>query len=108
MAAQQKSLQFGTTEPGDDVIYVELQLDATGIDAGDVISAFTAFDNAFTATPLIIGMNNFDESSVGSIGAVGARATLTGVTFYAAAVSVGDSALVGTFQVSASMRGVLA
>lgn len=108
MTAQQKSLQFGTTEPGDDVIYVELQLDATGVAAGDVVSGYTAFNNAFAATPLIVGTNVQDESSVGSIGAVGARPTPNGVTVYATNASAGSSALTGTFQVSATMRGSLA
>ena len=108
MTAQQKSLQFGTTEPGDDVIYMELQLDATGVAAGDIISAYCAFDNAFAATPLVVGTNNQDEDSVGSLAAISARPTPTGVTLYAAAVTTGSGALVGTFQVSATLRGVLA
>lgn len=108
MTAQQTSQQFGTTEPGNDTVYVEIALTATGTDAGDVISGYTAFTNGFAGTPLILGTNNYDMDDVGKVGAVGCRATSIGVTFYATASSVGSSALTDTFQVSALLRGALA
>ena len=108
MAAQQKSLQFSTTEPTNDVIYVELAVDFTSIGDGAIGAAYTAFNNAFAATPIVVGTNCVDDTVVGGNIAVSARPTLTGVTLYGAAVSAGGSAPTGSVLLSATMRGAIA
>ena len=105
MASKQKSLQFGTTEPGNDVLYVEIAMTAAGITPGDIISAYTAFNRAFSAVPEIIGTNVIDGGA--TTGVVSAVPTVNGITFYGTAVT-GGGALSGTFQVSATLRGALA
>jgi len=108
MAAQQKSLQFSTTEPSNDVIYVELAIDFSALGDGAVGAAFTTFDNAFAATPIVVGTNCVDDTVVGGNITVSARPTLLGVTLYGSAVSAGGSTPTGSVLVSATLRGELA
>ena len=108
MTAQQKSLQFSTTEPSNDVIYVELPIDFTAIGDGAVGAAYTAFENAFAVTPIVVGVNCIDDTVVGGNVSVSARPTLLGVTLYGSAISAGGSTPTGTVLVSATLRGALA
>jgi hypothetical protein len=108
MVAQQKSLQFSTTEPSNDVIYVELEIDFTSIGDGAIGQAYTVFENAFGATPTVVGVNCVDNTVAGGNVSVSARPTPTGVTLYGSAVSAGGSKPTGTVLVSATLRGALA
>lgn len=104
MANEQKSMPFGTTEPGDDIVRVELNLTSATSASGTLISAYTAFNNAFGATPHVLGVNLLEGAK---IGAFSAQPDATGVTLYAQCVKTGDFP-VGTVVVVATMRGALA
>lgn len=106
MADYQQSMPFGTTEPGDDVLRLELTITTdTDINPGKVYSVYTAFNNAFGATPDVIGWN---IKSGATTGVAAIRPTATGVTIYIQGVTENDLAVSGSVVVQATVRGALA
>jgi len=103
MANQQKSLNFGTTEPGDDVLFIEFPLDMSSGSDGTGASAYCAFNNAFAATPTLLSLTGPD--GVTPL-AMSAELSPNGISIHGAAVSTGQ-AFAASVQVKAMVRGVL-
>jgi len=98
--AEQTSLGFGTSGVGIQNFYIELDLAMTTV-AGADISAYTAFDRAFSAAPKILGSN-----TVTSGAGAWAVADTDGITIhsYQASTDAPDA----TVAVSAFISGKLA
>ena len=106
MTDVQQSSPFGTTEPGDDVVRISLDLTATtSVAASSLISKYTAFNQAFAATPKVIGINLVSGAT---LGAVRAACDASGITIFAKGITDGDFPDSGTVVVEATLRGALA